>query len=86
MEAMGIIRRSCSAWALQIHMLPKGAGSSRPCRDYRRLNDLTVTDHHPIPRIHNFSAEVADMIIFSKVHLVRDYHQIDNSVMTSPKQ
>ncbi len=36
---MGIIHRSDSQWASLLHMVPKSSGR---CRDFRRLNDVTI--------------------------------------------
>ena len=72
----GSVRRSKSGWASPLHMAKKDDGSWRPCGDYRRLNDVTVTDRYPIPNIQDFAANLAGSEIFSKVDLVRGYHQI----------
>ena len=73
---LGIAQRSESPYSSPLHVAPKPGGGWRPCGDFRRLNQSTVDDRYPVPRIHDFTANLAGCTIFSKVDLVRGYHQI----------
>ena len=85
MERLVIIRRSNSPWASPLHIVPKPGGGWRLCGDYRRLNNATTPDRYPVPHIQNFSAHLDGQVIFSKVDLVRGYHQVPVHPSDVPK-
>ena len=85
MEDMGIIRRSKSAWSSPLHMVPKADGKWRPCGDYRRLNSSTDDDRYPLPHIQDFNNHLAGCKVFSKIDLIRGYHQFPMAPSSIPK-
>ena len=85
MEKLGIVRRSDSPWSSPLHVVPKPDGSWRPCGDYRHLNAVSSDDHYPIPRLQDFSAQLQDKTVFSKVDLVRGYYHIPVAAVDVPK-
>ena len=76
MEKLGIVRRSDSPWSSPLHMVPKPDGGWRPCGDYRRLNEATEPDRYPVPNLQDFTANLAGARIFSKIDLIKGYHQV----------
>ena len=85
MCAAGICRRSNSPWSSGLHMVAKKDGTSRPCGDYRRLNERTVGDAYPIPHLHDLAANLSGCKFFSKIDLVKGYHQVPVRAEDVPK-
>ena len=60
----------------RVHLVAKKDGSFRPCGDFRRLNAATEPDRYPIPFLTDATRFLHGKRIFSKIDLVKSYHQI----------
>ena len=66
-------------------VLKQTPGDWSPCGDYRSLNYATVPDRYPIPHVYDFSVILHGNTVFSKIDLVRAYHQIPVALEDVPK-
>ena len=66
-------------------MVEKKDEGWRPCRDYRRLNNITVPDRYPLPHIADFTSRIAGSTIFSRLDLQKGYYQIPMASKDIPK-
>ncbi|XP_063895318.1 uncharacterized protein LOC135118122 [Helicoverpa armigera] len=76
-----IIRPSKSPWSAPIWVVPKkvdatGKQKWRLVIDYRKLNDVTVTEVYPIPLITDILDQLGHSKYFSTLDLVSGFHQI----------
>jgi hypothetical protein len=51
LQEAGYIRSSFSPWGAPVLFVQKKDGSQRMCVDYRSLNDVTMKNKYPLPRI-----------------------------------
>ena len=74
---MGIVQPSKSPWASPIHLVPKqNTGEWRVCGDFRQLNVETKPDKYPLPHISSVSLKLHKKCVFSKIDLLKAYHQV----------
>lgn len=75
----GIIELSSSSWASTFVLITKKDGSNRFCVDYRLLNEVTVKDAYPLPRVDTCLDALAGSKWFSSMDLNSGFWQIGMS-------
>ena len=73
---LGICHKGRSAWSSPLLVTTKPCGGWRVCGDYRRLNAMTEDDQYPVRQLTDFTSELHGKSIFSKIDLLKGYHQI----------
>ena len=71
-----VIEPSNSAWSSPIVLVSKKDGSTRFCVDYRKLNDVTIKDAYPLPRIDECLDSLSESKWFSCMDLNSGFWQI----------
>ena len=77
MQNQGLIVPSDSPWSSPVVIVRKKDGSARFCVDYRRLNELTVKDPFPLPRVDEILETVAGAALYSTLDLASGYWQVE---------
>ena len=80
-----LIEPSHSAWSAPAVLVPKRDGTPRFCIDYRRLNQLTIPDSHPLPRIDDTLDALGGSCWFSTLDLKSGLHQVSIAEEDRPK-
>ena len=85
---LGVCQRGKSEWSSPLLVTTKPCSSPctcekqspcggwRVCGDYRRLNAMTTTDRYPVRNLQDFNNDLRGKKYFSKVDLLKGYHQI----------
>jgi hypothetical protein len=76
LQEAGYIRPSSSPWGALVLFVQKKDGSQRMYVDYRSLNDVTVKNKYPLPRIEDLFDQMRGARVFSKIDLRSGYHQM----------
>ena len=72
----GIIIESSTPWCAPIVMVAKKDGSLRPCLDFRKLNQVTVPDNFPMPRIDTVLEKIGGHKFYFSTGLSSEYMQL----------
>jgi hypothetical protein len=72
----GFIRPSSSQWGCPTIFVKKKDQTLRMCVDYRPLNEVTIKNKYPLPRIDILFDQLTRARVFSKIDLSSGYHHI----------
>jgi hypothetical protein len=69
----GFIRPSSSPWGAPVIFVEKKDGTQRMCVDYQLLNEVTIKNKYPFPRIEDLFDQMRGAKVFSKIDLRSSY-------------
>jgi hypothetical protein len=81
----GFIRPSSSPWGAPVLFVNKKDGSRRICVDYRSLNEVTIKNKYPLPRIEDLFDHMRGATLSSKIDLRSGYHCLKIQTEDIPK-
>jgi hypothetical protein len=81
----GFIRPTSSPWGAPVIFVLKKDGTQRLCVDYRAMNEVTIKNKYPLPRIDDLFDQLYGMCVFSKIDIRSGYHQLKIRECEIPK-
>ncbi|GKC06103.1 putative reverse transcriptase domain-containing protein, partial [Tanacetum coccineum] len=79
------IRPSSLPWGTPVLFVKKNDGSFRMCIDYLELNQITVKNRYPLPRIDDLFDQLRGSNVYSKIDMRSGYHQLQVREEDIPK-
>ncbi len=76
MLSHGIAEPSISSWSSPCLLVIKSDGSDRFCTDFRKVNNITKPDCHPLPRMEDCVDRVGSAAFVTKLDLLKGYWQV----------
>ena len=73
----GVVELSNGPWSSPIVLVKKKDGTTRFCMDFRKVNDLTKKDAHPLPRIDDTLDALGGAQWFTTLDLASGYWQVE---------
>jgi hypothetical protein len=81
----GFIHPSSSPWVPPVIFVPKKDDTKSLCVDYCVLNEVTIKNRYPLPRIDDLFDQLHGACVFSKIDLQSGYHQLKIRECDIPK-
>src|SRR3954467_15116819 len=85
MLEIGLIQPSASPCRSLVLFVDKKDGATRLCTDYQKLNDVTIKNKYPLPKIEDLFDQLTGARVFSKIDLRTGYHQLKIRTTDIPK-
>jgi hypothetical protein len=85
LQSKGFIRPSSSPWGAPVLFVEKKDGTQWMYVDYRSLNEVTIKNKYPLPRIEDLFDQMKGASVFSKIDLRSGYHQLKIRESDIPK-
>jgi hypothetical protein len=76
LQSKGFIRPSSSPWGAPVLFVEKKDGTQQMCVDYCSLNEVTIKNKYPLPRIEDLFDQMTGASVFSKIDLRLGYRQL----------
>ena len=81
----GLIRPRSSPWGAPILFVEKKDKSQRLVTDYRAINEQTIKNKYPLPKISELFDQLEGAVVFSKIDLRSGYFQMKVRELDIPK-
>ncbi|CAK1584075.1 unnamed protein product [Parnassius mnemosyne] len=90
MLEQGIIRPSESAWSSLVWINPKKVDASGKTKwrlvvDFRKINEKTISDKYPIPKISDVLEKLGNCQYFNTLDLASGFYQVEMNPSDIPK-
>lgn len=79
----GLAKLSSSPWSSPCLLVPKPDSTFRFCTDYRKVNNVTVSDSFPLPRVDDCVDMIGSARFVTKLDLLKGYWQVPLSARAS---
>jgi hypothetical protein len=73
LQAKGFNQPSSSLWGAHVLFAEKKDGTQWMCVDYHSLNEVTIKNKYPLPRMEDLFNQIKGSSVFSKINLRSGY-------------